>query len=543
MNRLEAKDAGFGISALICRLFLIVALFCSSRTAIASPVIVTDQGPLRGLMVSGEKQYLGIPYAAPPVGSLRWQPPQPPARFKGVFQATQFGQVCAQVALFPGNGPGSEDCLYLNVYVPTATPPPHGFPVMVWIHGGAFVVGGGGQYDPTPLVEKGNVIVVTINYRLGFLGFFAHPALDAEGHLNANYGLMDQQFALGWVRRNIGRFGGDHKRVTIFGESAGGESVYLQLASPLATGLFQGAISESGAFLLFQDYFHSIVDLKTAEEAGTAFATSIGCGDAQCLRKTPASTIVEAQPASGVAQIVDGTLLTQTLDSAFASGQLNRVPVISGSNHDEWRYFVALNEVLSGSHLMAADYPQAVYSFLSIPGPPSGNPFADFVISLYPLSADPTSPSIELGALGTDIAFACPGRNASLLLSAARVPTYAYEFNDKTAPSVFPPSFFPPLSFPTGDSHFVEVQYLFNLSALHITPTFTLDQQQLSNTMIGYWTQFATTGNPNFEGAPNWPAYTGAGGQFQSLVAPAPGQEPDATFDVAHKCSTFWNTF
>src|SRR6266851_7763972 len=283
------------------------------RAAIAGPAIVTDQGPLKGISTPGENQYLGIPYAAAPVGNLRWLPPQSPAHFRGVFQATKFGNVCTQnQTFFVGTPIGSEDCLYLNVYVPDVEPPPHGFSVMVWIHGGALVSGAGSLYDPTPLVEKGNVIVVTINYRLGLLGFFAHPALDAEGHLNANYGLMDQQFALDWVQRNIAAFGGDPKRVTIFGESAGGLSVYSNLASPTAAGLFRRAIAESGAYTSFQVYEQLIVPLATAEAGGVTFATSVGCGNqtAQCLRATSAAALVDAQPGI-VYPVVDGTVLTQ----------------------------------------------------------------------------------------------------------------------------------------------------------------------------------------------------------------------------------------
>jgi len=186
------------------------------------------------------------------MGSLRWLPPQPPAQLKGTFQATQPGNVCTQPN-GPGRTIGSEDCLTLNVYVPDVEPPEDGFPVMVWIHGGGLVTGSGSGYDPTPIVEKGNVIVVTINYRLGYLGFFGHPAIEAENHLKANYGLMDQQFALKWVKRNIKAFGGDDKQLTIFGESAGGQSVLANLASPAAAGLFRRAISESGAGAHFQD--------------------------------------------------------------------------------------------------------------------------------------------------------------------------------------------------------------------------------------------------------------------------------------------------
>ncbi len=573
MDTIEKPKVARKLYSFIYSICLGLAAICavaagSPRTAVAARAIVIDQGPLKGISTPGENQYLGIPYAAAPVGNLRWRPPQPPAHFKALFHATQFSNVCTQLQLGAGPLVGSEDCLYLNVYVPDTDPPAHGFPVMVWIHGGGLTWGAGSQYDPTPLVEKGDVIVVTINYRLGYLGFFAHPALDTEGHLAGNYGLLDQQFALKWVRRNIGAFGGDRNRVTIFGESAGGLSVYSQLASPTAAGLFQRAIAESGAYASFgghfpfTDYFASdIVSLAIGESTGTPngvscsvpsgndAATSVGCpspATASCLRAVSAATLVLAEP-GGVNPFADGTVLTQPPGEALGSGQFNHVPVISGSNHDENRFAVALAELASGSALTAAGYPQAVYSFFGLPGPPPDNGFADSVISLYPLSADPTSPSIELGALG-DASFVCPARNADLSLS-PYVPTYAYEFHDETAPP-----FFPPLSFPLGDAHFIEVQYLFDLKAFFgISPTFTPDQQALSNTMIGYWTQFAKTGNPNGpkegenqqegaeeEGVPLWPSYSETA-QFLSLVAPAPVAESDTSFDTDHKCSGFWN--
>ena len=207
----------------------------------SNPSIVTQDGPVKGIVSPSINEFLGIPYAAPPLGPRRWMPPQSHERWHGVLDATQLGNQCPQVDFF-GTELGDEDCLFLNVYTPGGKKNRNeddDLPVMVWIHGGSLVTGSGGLYDPTPLVTKGNVIVVTINYRLGVLGFLAHPALDAEGHLNANYGLMDQQLALRWVQRNIEAFGGDPERVTIFGESAGGLSVYSHLASPTAAGLFQ----------------------------------------------------------------------------------------------------------------------------------------------------------------------------------------------------------------------------------------------------------------------------------------------------------------
>jgi para-nitrobenzyl esterase len=538
--------------------FLVVLAIVCGSVAIASagdsfnPLALTESGLVIGTTVNGVNEFLGIPYATPPLGPLRWTPPKPYGLFHDlVLQATQFGGVCPQLGTF-GEAFGTEDCLVLNVYTPAnelvddlLKDHGRGLPVMVWIHGGALTGGAGQFYDPTPLMKKG-VILVTINYRLGYLGFFAQSALDAEHHLAGNYGLMDQQLALKWVQNNIKGFGGDPDRVTIFGESAGGQSVYANLASPTAAHLFRGAISESGSYAEFQDYYDFIVPLATGETIGTTLvppgdgvATSVGCSSptsqSQCLRDAPASAFVLIAPPT-IYPFVDGTLLTQTPTAAFASGHFNRVPVISGTNHDEYRYFVALAELDSGSPLTAAGYPHAVYSLFGQPGPPPDNSFDDFVISLYPLSADLTSPSIELGALGTDDIFACPARNADLLLS-QHVPTYAYEFNDETAPSIFPP-----LSFPLGDSHFIEVQYLFDLEGFGITPTFTPEQQELSDTMIGYWTQFAKTSNPNSPGAPTWSQYS-VGGSFESLIAPTPDAESDASFDTDHKCSSFWDTF
>jgi para-nitrobenzyl esterase len=341
---------GFALKLLTCLLVAGIANAFSAPSAAAAPAIITQSGPLKGIDLPTLNLYLGIPYAVPPVGWLRWTPPQPFGRWDGVFQATQFGNFCTQPDF------GSEDCLYLNVYTPSQrknSHKHHGLPVMVWIHGGSLVTGGGGFYDPTRLIEQSGVIVVTINYRVGLFGFFAHPAIDAEGHLNGNYGLMDQQLALQWVKRNINAFGGDPNRVTIFGESAGGQSVYSNLASPTAAGLFQRAISESGSYAEFQPYFEGlyIVSLPQAESVGTPLvhsgidlATAAGCitlpQTAACLRGIPAATLVAVGP-SLLYPFVDGTLLTQTPGAAFAGGQFNQVPVISGGNHDEFRLFVA----------------------------------------------------------------------------------------------------------------------------------------------------------------------------------------------------------
>jgi para-nitrobenzyl esterase len=513
--------------------------------------IVTEDGPLKGMETSATDVFLGIPYAKPPIGNLRWMPPQPHGKWKGVFRATQFGNFCTQP---DGSGGtlGNEDCLTLNVFRPIQKKnqnKKHLLPVMVWIHGGGLVTGGSFIYDPTPLVLRGGLIVVTINYRLGFLGFFAHPAIDDEGHTNGDYGYMDQQLALRWVQDNIAAFGGDPHHVTIFGQSAGGQSIYSNMASPTAAGLFQQAISESGAYLEAQDYFDFIVPLATGETtgtrlvpSGTTVATIVGCGSSQtaeCLRAVPASSLALAEPGT-IFPFVDGTILTQTPSAAFASGQFNRVPVISGGNHDEWRIFVAQTYDFAGSPLTDAGYPAAVATLLMDPL------LAAFVLPSYPLINYPPPPPpflpasapLAVGALGTDDIFACPERNIVRLLSNS-VTVYAYEFNDEGAP----PDFADPLAtFPLGAYHAAEIQYLFNINQrfFGFNP-FTPDQQQLSNTMIGYWTQFANTGDPNFTGAPTWSPYDPGTDQFQSLVPPTP--EVESNYDTGHQCSTLWNTF
>ncbi len=528
-----------------CKLLLGVTAICvvtlgSALTASADnrPIALTESGVVIGSRVDGVNEFLGIPFAAPPVGTRRWRPPSSYGLFpRFILQATQFGSACTQAS------GGSENCLFLNVYSPPLNIDDgggHGLPVMVWIHGGGLVNGSSDPFDPTRLVKKG-VIVVTINYRLGYLGFFAQSAIDAEGHLNGNYGLMDQQFALKWVRRNIAGFGGDPHRVTIFGESAGGQSVYAQLASPLAAGLFGGAIAESGSYSEFQDYFSKIITLAEEETTGSgdvpsgaAIADSVGCTSqtASCLRAVPAATMVAGEPFP-VYPFVDGTLLTQTISAAFASGEFNQVPVISGTNHDEYRVFVAQDYDFVGNPITtSAEYDAAVAGLWgSTLGPP--------VLALYPFASYPFGGE-ALGASGTDGIFSCPARNADQLLSKF-VTTYAYEFNDENAP---PPqsAFGGLLTFPLGAYHTSELPYLFKgYDVFGLPVALSPKQMRLSNAMISYWTQFAKTGDPNSSGEPVWSPYSASTDQVQSLIPPTPVVE--SNFATDHQCSTFWDTF
>jgi para-nitrobenzyl esterase len=510
--------------------------------AAAGLVVNTDKGPVRGIAVNGIHEFLGIPYAAPPVGDLRWRPPEPHARWTTPRDASQFANHCPQGPSPFGLASDTEDCLFLNVFTASdgdRDRDDRHRPVMVWIHGGALVVGESNDFDPTNLVNDG-VVVVTINYRLGALGFLAHPALaaestdpdddrDTDANSAGDYGLMHQQMALRWVQNNIAAFGGDPDDVTIFGESAGGLSVFSQLASPAARGLFRKAIVESGAYAL------NTQSLATAEAAGTAFANAAGCSSqtAACLRALSVATILAHENPGGYTPNVDGEFLPMPLAVAFATGQFNHVPVIQGTNHDEWRLFTALDFDLLGHPIGndEADYEKALATLV---GPAA----APLVAAQYPLASF-ASADLAFAAAGTDLIFACPALSADLSLTKF-VPLFAYEFNDENAPQ----DFLPPATFPYGAAHASELQYLFTLptvSSIGLPRTpLNADQEDLSEAMVRYWTNFAKRGTPNSSGVPFWQQFDAALDDMQSLVPPTPTGETN--FAIAHHCA-FWAPF
>lgn len=483
-------------------------------------------GAVRGVVTAdGVREYLGIPYAAPPVGNLRWMPPQAPAKWANVKDVVKFGNSCPQtitLVTFAAKS-DTEDCLYLNVFAPDGASGK--LPVMVWIYGGALVDGAADPYDPTALVKSG-VIVVTFNYRVNFLGFFAVPQLDAERHSLANYGLMDQQFALQWVHDNISAFGGDPRNVTIFGESAGGLSVLANLASPTARGLFQRAIVESPAN--GQQLRLDQPDLAEAEQRGMQLAEAVGCRDASisCLRKKSITELQRAVKSYPTSFIVDGKVLSATLRKAFEAGQFSRVPIIIGNNSDERRFPVAGKEIATGKVLDADGYTDALKQLF----PKSWQRVAQ----QYPLS-NFNYPSTALAAATGDAFMLCPTQEFTQQLT-QYVPTYAYVFGDRTAPM-----FFPPVSFPYGAVHTAEIQYLFrgyHGAAGELHPLNAL-QTKLSDQMVAYWTAFAANGNPNNAGLPQWPEYRAHGGAFQLLVAPSAVAVPDSLHGARHRCE-FW---
>ena len=503
-----------------------------------APIATTDDGAVRGVAAGSINEFLGIPYAAPPTGHLRWRPPQPPAEWQGVRDATQFGPSCPQPPqnnpTFPP-GPISEDCLYLNVYTPAhsggdlRSSDEGGRPVLVWIHGGGLTSDASRNYDPAKLAADG-VVAVTINYRLGALGFLAHPALASRpGGPSGNYGLMDQQAALRWVRDNIARFGGSPHNVTIAGESAGGLSVLAHMVSAGSRGLFQKAIIESGSFALNQQ------PLATAEAAGEAFAAQAGCPDqtAACLRHLPVSALVNPNFIE-IPGVVDGKVLTEPIGTALAAGRFARVPVLNGTNHEEEALFVAIGLTVS----QGTDVPIARTAGdpRQLPGQHrvgagrarrAGRGDRGRVSARTPTRRRPRrSPRWS----GTPASPAPRCRSTSRPPSGRRpTPTSS---TTTTHPSCFtPPGFLPPVA-----THGSELPYLFDLPNAPFPPQFSAGQQALAASMRAAWAHFAATGNPATAAVP-WPAISANSTPMLSLVPPQPQLETD--FATRHHCA-FW---
>jgi para-nitrobenzyl esterase len=519
--------------AAVALLLVAVALIPASPASASNALIVhVDGGLLRGASSAGVHSFLGVPYAAPPVADLRWRPPQPAARWHGPRDATKFADHCPQTASPFGFASTTEDCLYLNVFTPNRGGKGHakGLPVMVWLHGGGLTVGDSDDYNPDRLVERG-VIVVTVNYRLGYLGFLAHPALSAEsgGKGSGNYGLMDQQAALRWVQRNITKFGGDTDNVTIFGQSAGGLSVHSQLASPAASGLFDRAIAQSGA------YSTTFPSQSAAEQSGESAAQNFGCADQTlaCMRAASISTILAVQPqvAGAIVPNVDSNILPRSPSTAFASGQFNRVPVIEGSTHDEFTIFTKLFvEPLLGGPVPDAFYPIVVPLFASTLGLNATGPE---ILAEYPLS-NYLNAGAAISAIGTDATFACSGRRTARVLS-QYVPTRTYDLDDPDVPMIFD---VPPSNFPFGSYHAADLAFLFDSELRGGHAPLSADEESLASAMVGYWTQFADTGSPNGPGLPQWPAYTAANDTYMRFHPPTP--QPTTGFAADHHCA-FWD--
>ena len=452
----------------------------------------------------GVWRYAGIPYAAPPVGALRWRPPQPVEPWADVRQADQLPAGCPQPTLpvppdaEPFFGPGAtrleEDCLYLNVW--SAAGPDERVPVMVWIHGGGLFVGDGSTaaYDGAALARRG-VVVVTINYRLGALGYLAHPLLREESAHGAsgNYGLLDQVAALEWVQRNIAAFGGDPDRVTIFGESAGSWSVNYLLATPLAAGLFAGAIGQSGGGF---SPLASLAERDAAEAEGERFAEALlGAETAVSLDALRSAAVADVLAADGAAPRpnVDGWALTDGIYDTFAAGRQHDVPVIVGANADEG---TALRALAGGQEIATVEeyreWARGEYGDL-----------ADAYLAAYPAASDAEAAAGPVDSSG-DGRFVWEMRTWARMMEQVSSPAYLYFFT-RVPPAADAARY--------GAYHTAEIPYVFNNLGgggryWFANRDYDETDRQLSEVMASYWVNFAATGNPNGEGLPEWPAYT-----------------------------------
>jgi para-nitrobenzyl esterase len=479
-----------------------------------SPFVQAPDGAIQGLANGDIESFRGIPYAAPPTGERRWKPPVPNSPWTGTLQATEYGNSCPQLfglGVFAGPPSFTEDCLYLNVVRPKNVEASKDGkrPVLVWIHGGGLFDGAGRDYDGSAMARE-NVIVVTFNYRLGLLGFLAHPALAKPGEPSANYGFLDQQMALRWVQRNIAAFGGDPSRVTIAGQSSGSAGVVGALISPLAKGLMSGAILQSGwsvhpAF--------DLVSMRDAEDKGMEFAKAAGCGGTGaeievCMRALSVEQVLTLQgtpvgngpytnPGGG---IIDGVVIEDQSRTAFETGRFNKVPIMNGLTRDENSFFVMANEYYSGRPLSWADHQANVRAAFPTPDYPTAA--ADKVLAKYGERQFQNASEANVAYSGDPIN--CGLRDASRMF-AKHVPLFAYEFNDRGSPSYFPDGTFRMLAYHTADILYVFPG--FRGGNLGRPTTFTPDQAELSREMIGYWTNFVKSGNPNGGNVANWPSF------------------------------------
>lgn len=503
----------------------------SQADAQTGPTVKTELGALRGTDKGAYDQFLAIPFAAPPIGALRFRPPQPAAAWSGVRDATQPSAECVQQ---PRNKlwKVSEDCLYLNVYAPTHA---RNLPVMVEIYGGGWVIGGANDYDGDVIATRGNVIVVTLNYRLGALGWLTLPQLGAEDSQGAsgNYGFLDQQAALRWVKRNIKAFGGNPNNVTIMGESAGGQSVCMHMVAPGSRGLFQKAISQSGFCAL--EMPGQAIGMKWGQD----FASAMGCADgptvAACLRAKKAEDFASGNALSFLGRFLptwNGKVLPADMVKSFRDGDYAQVPLIMGGNRDEGSILAVLRHGANLTSMSAADYAAILDKKFGEAGPD--------ILARYP-AQNYSMPGQALSAAIGDGQRVCATQKATRLI-AMHSPVYAYEYAYVGPQSRSP---LPPVpGFDYGAAHSAEVGLVFGHGEVgdQVGPPMTDTEQGISDRLIAYWTHFAVTGHP--EGAkvdgqilPAWPTFRAARDDVMLFTA-------DAAMDDSawsrHQCG-FWD--
>ena len=455
------------------------------------PQVKTANGLLEGINEnSGIISFKGVPFAQPPVGKLRWVAPQPAKNWTGVRKADHFGPQAMQRALysdmiFRSDGK-SEDCLYLNVWTPAKSGTER-LPVLVYFYGGGFSTGDGseGRYDGKSMAQKG-MVAITVNYRLGVFGFMAHPLLTAESahHASGNYGLMDQHAALEWVQKNIAAFGGDPKRVTIAGESAGSMSVSAQMASPLSKGLFAGAIAESGALLGNL----SPAPLAAAEENGQKFASMVKATSLTDLRNIPADSLLKQSAGFRFSADVDGYLIPKMPSAIFEAGEQMHVPLLVGWNSAEGSY----RSILGNRASTVQSYKDALLALY-------GKEKADAIFTAYPAATD-----ADVERAGTELASDnfiaySTWKLADLQSETGGKPVYKYYYTRKR------PAFADgKLNNTSGAVHSAEIEYALGNLRYNKAYNWTPEDYKVSDTMQGYFTNFIKTGNPNGKGLPAW---------------------------------------
>ena len=471
------------LPAFFLSLFISAISFAQTKT----PAVQTGAGLVSGIVQNGINIFKGIPFAAPPVGQLRWKAPQPVQSWTGVRNCDTFSASPMQGSPAPFSmwseeflirkEPISEDCLYLNVWT-SSTSANKKLPVLVWVYGGGFVSGGSNVpiYDGEAMAKEG-IVFVSINYRVGIFGFFAHPELTGEApyHASGNYGILDQIAALKWVQKNIAAFGGDPHNVTIAGQSAGSMSVNVLVASPLAKGLFNKAIAESGASFLRNN---SGNNLQQAEEAGVKTATALHANSIETLRKLPASELMKAQSQRSV--IIDGYVLPQSVTAIFHGNKANKVDLLTGWNE---------NEGLSGTIKNAADYTTQMQQ--------QYGDNAQTLLQYYPAVNDSIASSSQYD-LSRDIIFGVQNYTWANTASKQGNHVYVYRFTRKVPGAGQYAKY--------GAFHTGEVPYAYNNLKFVNRPWTDIDYK-LADVMSSYWANFIKTGNPNGKGLPEWKAY------------------------------------
>jgi len=495
-------------------LFATLCLSWSAATADSSRVVDSPAGKLKGETVGKVQIFKGIPYAQPPVGPLRWKPPLPAEKWKGVRDATRFGSVCVQPRGNPGSlyfsdlPPMSEDCLSLNIWAPAKA---QKAPVFFWIHGGSLTGGAGSErlYDGSKLAERG-LVVVSINYRLGVLGYFAHPELSAESRqsISGNYGLLDQIAALQWVKQNISAFGGDARNVTIAGESAGGLSVMYLLAAPDARGLFARAIAQSAYMVSTPELRTATFGSVAAEAAGVWLAGKLGASDLSALRSMDAETIVNKTAPTGWLAFgtIDGKILPRQLVEVFDRGEQARVPLLAGFNSGEIRSLRILAPPVPADPSSYEKEIRARYADL-----------ADGFLKLYPASDMQES----IWATTRDALYSWTAQRLAIKQTAAGIRSYLYLFDH---------------GYPAADAkglhafHASELPYVFGTGD-KTPPNWpplpqTAAEGTLSEAMLAYWSSFARAGVPSAAGQPAWRPYGSERAYLSFEDVPRPRTNP-----------------